>query len=37
MLHNLNYDVEFINLATQIAKHVILQYLNIIKKEQDSP
>ena len=37
MLPNLNYDVEFINLATQIAKHVILQYLNIIKKEQDSP
>ncbi len=37
MLHNLNHDVEFINLATQIAKHVIVQYLNIIKKEQDSP
>ena len=37
MLHNLNYDVEFINLATKIAKHVIVQYLNIIKNEQDSP
>lgn len=37
MLHNLNYNVEFINLATQIAKHVIVQYLNIIKNEQDSP
>ena len=37
MLHNLNYDIVFINLATQIAKHVIVQYLNIIKKEQDSP
>jgi hypothetical protein len=33
MLHNLNYDVQFINLATQIAKHVIVQYLNIIKKQ----
>jgi hypothetical protein len=33
MLHNLNYDVEFINLATKIAKHVIVQYLNIIKKQ----
>ena len=37
MLHNLNYDVQFINLATQIAKHVIIQYLDIIKKEQHSP
>jgi len=37
MLQNLNYDVEFINLATQIAKHVIVQYLNIIKNEQVSP
>ena len=37
MLHNLNYGVELINLATQIAKHVIVQYLNIIKKGQDSP
>jgi hypothetical protein len=37
MLHNLNHDVEFINLATQIAKHVIVQYLNIIKKQQVSP
>jgi len=37
MLHNLKYDVDFINLATQIAKHVIVQYVNIIKNEQDSP
>lgn len=37
MLYNLNYDVEFINLATQIAKHVIIQYLDIIKNEQHSP
>ena len=37
MLHRLNYDVGFINLSTQIAKHVIVQYLDIIKKEQDSP
>jgi hypothetical protein len=37
MLHNLNHDVEFINLATQIAKHVIVQYLNIIKKQLVSP
>jgi hypothetical protein len=37
MLHNLNYDVEFINLATQIAKHVINQYLHIVKNEKDSP
>jgi len=29
MLHSLKYDVEFIHLATQIAKHVIVQYLNI--------
>lgn len=33
MLHNLNYDVEFIYLATKIAKHVIVQYLNIIENE----
>ena len=37
MLHNLNHDLSFINLATQIAKHVIVQYLDIIKKEQNSP
>jgi hypothetical protein len=33
-LHSLKYDVEFIHLATQIAKHVIVQYLNIINQEQ---
>ncbi|MCJ7808647.1 MAG: DUF1670 domain-containing protein, partial [Desulfobulbaceae bacterium] len=36
MLHNLNHDIEFINLATQIAKHVIIQYVDIIKNEQYS-
>jgi len=33
-LHSLKYDVDFIHLATQIAKHVIVQYLNIINQEQ---
>jgi hypothetical protein len=37
MLHNLNHDLSFIHLATQIAKHVIVQYLDIIKKEENSP
>ena len=37
MLYNLKYDVEFINLATKIAKHVIIQYLNIIKMEKNPP
>jgi len=36
-LHTLNYDVDFIHLATEIAKHVIVQYLNIINQEQVSP
>lgn len=36
MLHNLNHDIEFINLATQIAKHVIIQYVDIIKNEKKS-
>lgn len=36
-LHILNYDVDFIHLATEIAKHVIVQYLNIINQEQVSP
>ncbi len=35
-LHTLNYDVNFIHLTTQIAKHVIVQYLNIINQQQDS-
>jgi len=29
-LYNLSHDVDFIHLATQIAKHVIIQYINII-------
>jgi len=37
MLHHLNYGINFINLVTQIAKHVIIQYLNIIKNEPISP
>jgi len=37
MLHNLNYDLEFINQATQIAKYVIRQYIEIISQEQNSP
>jgi hypothetical protein len=28
--------VDFIHLTTQIAKHVIIQYLNIINQEQVS-
>jgi len=35
-LHTLNHDVDFIHLATQIAKHVIVQYLNIINQEKNS-
>ena len=29
-LYNLSHDVDFIHLATQIAKHVIIQYIHII-------
>jgi hypothetical protein len=32
-LYNLNHDVEFIHLTTQIAKHVIVQYIRIIDRE----
>jgi len=32
-LYNLNHDVEFIHLTTQIAKHVITQYIGIIDRE----
>jgi hypothetical protein len=32
-LYDLGYDVEFIHLATQIAKHVIAQYIALIKQE----
>jgi len=34
ILHSFNYDVDFIHLTTQLAKYVIVQYLNIIKQEQ---
>jgi hypothetical protein len=33
-LYHLNRDVEFIHLTTQIAKHVIIQYINIIDNEK---
>lgn len=32
-LHRLDHDIEFIHLTTQIAKHVILQYIDIIEHE----
>lgn len=32
-LYNLNHDVKFIHLTTQIAKHVIVQYIKIIDRE----
>jgi hypothetical protein len=32
-LYVLGYDIEFIHLATQIAKHVITQYIELIKQE----
>lgn len=36
-LYQLNHDVEFIHLTTQIAKHVISQYINIIELEKKTP
>lgn len=33
-LYKLDQNVEFIHLATQIAKHVIVQYINLIKEEK---
>lgn len=33
-LHDLGKDVEFIHLVTQIAKHVIAQYITIIDQEE---
>ena len=35
LLYQLSYDVNFIHLATQIAKHVIAQYINIIDQEKN--
>ncbi len=35
-LYRLDQDVDFIHLATQIAKHVIKQYIALIKKEEKS-
>jgi hypothetical protein len=32
-LYRVNPDVEFIHLATQIAKHVVIQYINLIHME----
>lgn len=36
-LYKLNQDVEFIHLATQIAKHVVVQYIKLIKAEEKTP
>lgn len=33
-LYKLNHDIDFIHLATQIAKHVIVQYVHLIKQEE---
>jgi len=33
-LYTLNQDVDFIHLATQIARHVILQYIHLINEEE---
>lgn len=33
-LYKLNHDIEFIHLATQIAKHVIVQYIHLINQEE---
>jgi hypothetical protein len=35
-LYKLDQDVDFIHLATQIAKHVIKQYINLIETEEKS-
>jgi hypothetical protein len=35
-LFRLGYDVDFIHLATQIARHVINQYIDLIKQEEES-
>jgi len=35
-LYALGYDIEFIHLATQIARHVITQYIELIKQEPKS-
>ena len=34
-LHKLNQDVDFIHLATQIAKHVVVQYIDLIHQEEE--
>ena len=33
-LYKMNQDVDFIHLATQIAKHVIVQYIKLINQEE---
>ncbi len=33
-LHGLGQNLDFIHLVTQIAKHVIVQYINLIKQEE---
>lgn len=34
-LYRMNQDVGFIHLATQIAKHVVAQYIELIKEEEE--
>lgn len=33
-IYDLGYDIDFIHLATQIAKHVIRQYIKLIQQEE---
>lgn len=35
-LHKLDQDMDFIHLTTQIAKHVIKQYIALVKEEEES-
>ena len=36
ILHKLGHDLDFIHMATKIAKHVIIQYVNLIKEEPNA-
>ena len=36
-LYQLDQDIEFIHLATQIAKHVVVQYIELIEAEEKTP
>ena len=35
ILYKLHHDIDFIHLATQIAKHVVVQYIDLIDKEEE--